>query len=309
MRLYSMYILCKSNIEAIKAAKIETRNQNNSMISYVDNWLEIVKLLNKLTNVPGLKEATTEFYESVPIFVRNRNRADLDSTAVDKFKAAQRNLISSMNTIVSMYEDMGLDKGSENGFDMKLPQFDFIKDLSSCIRDIEFIVNQCPYLRNADGEIKYKSVDVGSLWITFLIAGTAASTILLNLSKIVDAAVKIKSHVITVKQQEEVLRSMELKNGLVSEVMETFNKANKTIVDKCVHEIETDIGELDNGEDFDKVGRCIEKLADWMNKGLQIYSAIDAPQEVKDLFPSQEEQLLLNDDVIKLIEQKEKNKE
>lgn len=309
MRLYSMYFICKSNIEAVKAITIESRNQGTSVINYVGNWYEKVKLLNKLANVPGLRQATTNLYESVPIFVRNRNTADLDTTSEAKFKEAQRNLIGSMDTIISMYENMGIEEKSGTGFDMKLPQFDSIKDFSSCIRDIEFIVNQCPYLRDNDGEIKFKSVDVGSFWITFLIAGTAATTMLLNLSKIVDAAIKIKSHVVTVKQQEEVLRSMEIKNGLASEVMETFNKANKIIVDSCVREIETDIGKLENGEDFDKVGKCVEKLADWMNKGLQIYSTIDAPKEVRDLFPPQEDQQLLNDDIIKLIEQKGNNEQ
>lgn len=309
MRLYSMYILCKSNIEAIKAIKIDSRIANGNSISFVGNWLDTVKVLNKLANVPGLKQATTDLYESVPIFFRNRDRADMDATSIDRFTVAQGNLVSSMNTIISMYENMGIEENSGTGFDMKLPQFNSIKDFSSCINDIEFIVDQCPYLRRADGEIKFKSVDVGSFWITFLIVGTAAGSMLLSLSKLVDAAVKIKSHVATVKQQEEVLRAMELKNNIAGEIVDTFKQVNKSIVDNCVHDLEADLGPLKDGEEIDKVGRAIQKLADWMNKGLQIYSAIDAPKEVKDLFPPQEEQPLLNDEIIKLIEQKENNKE
>lgn len=121
----------------------------------------------------------------------------------------------------------------------------------------------------------------------------------------VDAAIKIQSHVVTVKQQEEQFRSMEQKNELTSELIDAFRKVNKSLVNSAVHELEPGLGSLDNGEEIDKVGRSIEKLADWMNKGLQIYSTIDAPKDVRDLFPPQEEQSLLNDDVIKLIEQKE----
>lgn len=304
-----MYFICKGNIDAVKAMQIETRTQGTNSVNCIKNWDEKVKLLDRLANIPGLRDAVTDLYESVPIFVRNRKVADLDPSSQAKFIETQKNLICSMNTIIAMYENMGLKEDFGTGFDMKLPAFNSIKEFSSCVRDIEFVVNQCPYLNINDGEIKFKSVDVGSFWITFLIAGTAASTILLNLSKIVDAAVKIKSHVVTVKQQEEALRSMDLKNSIANEIIDTFKLMNKSIVDKCVHELETDLGPLANGEEIDKVGRSIERLADWMNKGLQIYSTIDAPKEVRDLFPPQEEQQLLNDDIIKLIEQKENSEQ
>ncbi len=304
-----MYFICKGNIEAVKEIKIETRTQGSNSINCIKNWDEKVRLLDKLANIPGLRDSVTDLYESVPIFVRNRKTADLDATSEAKFKESQKNLICSMNTIISMYENMGLKEDFGTGFDVKLPAFDSIKDFSSCVKDIEFIINQCPYLRSDDGEVRFKSVDVGSFWITFLIAGTAASTLLLNLSKIVDAAVKIKSHVVTVKQQEETLRAMELKNNIASDIVDTFKQMNKSIVDNCVHELEADLGPLKDGEEVDKVGKSIQKLADWMNKGLQIYSTIDAPKEVRDLFPPQEEQPLLNDDIIKFIEQKESSEQ
>ncbi|EXG87933.1 hypothetical protein K413DRAFT_4838 [Clostridium sp. ASBs410] len=309
MRLYSMYFICKGNIDVIENIKIENLNTNSGPSGRICGWLEIVKALNKLANVPGLKEVTTKLYESVPIFVRNRDVIELNVPSLSKFDVSKRELASSINTIILMYEQMGLIHNADPGFDMKLPQFESIKDFSNCIKDVEFIFNQCPYLRIPNGEIKFKSADVGSFWITFFIAGTAASAMLINLSKVIDAAVKIKSHVVTVKQQEEALRAMDLKNGIASDIFDTFRQVNKSIIDKCVHELEADLGPLKDGEEVGKVGKSIEKLAEWMDKGLQIYSAIDAPQEVRDLFPPQEEQPLLNNEIIKLIEQKENNKD
>lgn len=305
MRLYSMYFICKSNIDVIKNVKVENIKNNSGELIRVSNWLDCVEALNKLVNVPGLKEATTKLYEIVPIFVRNRDVFDLDMTVFKGFDKAIRELISGISTIILMYDQMGITQNTDLGFDIKLPQFESIKELSNCIKDLEFIVNQCPFLNVPDGEIKFNSADVGSFWLTFFVVGTATSQLLFNLSKLADAAVKIKSHVITVKQQEEELRSMQLKNGLSSELIDTFRKINKSFVDKAVHELEEDLVHLKDGEEIDKAGKSVEKLADWMNKGLQIYSTIDAPKEVRDLFPPQEEQSLLNDDVIKLIAQKE----
>lgn len=309
MRLYSMYFICKSNIEIIKNFKAETISNASGQFIRVKGWAETIKSLNKLANIPGIKTYAEKLYESIPVMIRDRDTFDLSIDIGGKLESARKDLVSSISTIIGMYEQMGLTQSADTGFDIKLPQFESIKDFSNCIKDLEFIINQCPFLSIPDSEIKFKSADVGSFWITFFIGGTATIQMLLSLSKLVDAAVKIQSHVITVKQQEEQLRSMELKNELASELFDTFRKVNKSFVDNVIHELESDLGPLKDGEEVDKAGKSIEKLADWMNKGLQIYSTIDAPKEVRDLFPPQEEQPLLNDDVIKLIEQKEENKE
>ena len=64
--------------------------------------------------------------------------------------------------------------------------------------------------------------------------------------------------------------------------------------------------QLMDGEEKDKAGKALEKLGYWMDKGMQIYSAIDAPAEIKDVFPTQQETNFLSDDLIKLLENKEK---
>lgn len=307
MRLYSMYFICKSNYEIVDSIIISDRIDSGNKIYYYNGWFSIVKILNKLVNIPAIKEAAVELYESVPVFLRDRNQFDFDSRSLSDFLTAKKNLLSRMKAIIDLYENADKDsKEYTTGFDILLPQFNSIKDLSDCMKDLEFIVNQCPYLRLKDAEIKYRSVDVGSFWITFFIAGSAAATILLNLSKLVDSAVKIKSHIITVKMQEEVLRSMELKNSVGAETLDAFRKVNKALVDKTVNELEAELEPLNDGEERDKVGKSLERLAEWMSKGMQIYSAIDAPEDVKDLFPQQEERALLNDDVIKLLEMKKK---
>lgn len=309
MRLYSMYFICKNNIEVIRNFKLDALSNGTGQINRIKGWSDVIKSLNKLANVPGIKKYSEKLYESVPVMVRERDGFDLSIDVGNKVESARKELLSSISTIIGMYEQMGLAQSTDTGFDIKLPQFDSIKDFSNCIKDLEFIINQCPFLNVPDGEIKFKSADVGSFWITFFVVGTAASQILFNFSKLVDAAVKIQSHVITVKQQEEQFRSMQQKNELTSELIDAFRKVNKSLVDSAVHELEPGLGSLEDGEEVDKVGRSIEKLADWMNKGLKIYSTIDAPKEVRDLFPPQVEQPLLNDDVIKLIEQKENNKQ
>lgn len=306
MRLHSMYFICKNNVEFIRSISMEEKSTTNGRSYTMIDWISVITVLNKLANIPGLKEQTTKLYESIPVFVRNKDTFVLDYTSFMNFSNAKNELLSSMNTIIRLYETMNIDENIIDGFDVKMPQFSSINEFSDCIKDLAFIIDQCPYLRTKDGEIKYKAVDIGSFWITFFVIGSASATLLYNLSKIVDTAVTIKSHIMTVKMQNEMLRSMELKNDVAIDVIETFRELNKTFTDKAIHDLEEELGELKDGEERAKAEKSIEKLAEWMNKGLQIYSTIDAPKEVRDLFPQQEEQQLLNDDVIKLLEMKNK---
>ncbi len=305
MRLYSMYFLCKSNISEIENITIPTKVFNGSQVRYITNWLDIVKVLNKLSGVSCLKPAASALFESIPPMLRDRNQFDFDSQTYAVFKEEQRNLISRMYTIIDLYENSHNDDTDALGFDIKLPEFSSIKEVAQCMRDLDFIIGQCPYLILPDSEIKYKTVDIGSFWITFFVIGAAASKILQNLSKIVEAATRIKSQVVTVKQQEEILRSMEFKNDIAMDMIDTFKQINKQLTDRCVKDLENDIDELKDGDEFDRVGKSLEKMAEWLARGMQIYSAIDAPTDIKALFPQQEEQPLLNDDIIKLLEMKQ----
>ena len=81
-------------------------------------------------------------------------------------------------------------------------------------------------------------------------------------------------------------------------MLDAFKKTNKILTQNSVSELEQELGELKDGEEKDKAGRSLEKLAYWMDKGMQFYSAIDAPNEIKDVFPVQQEVSYLSDDLI-----------
>lgn len=308
MRLYSMYYVCKQYINMVKDMKVEERKDvNGNRYRCINNWLNKSKVINELAKVYPLRDITRKLYETIPTVYCDKNNFDVSEDIISKFIAARKELIVAMETVIAVYE-MANTKVMEDisgGFDIKLPHFNDVGEFSKCLNDLDFIIKQCPYLKDKDEQIKYGSVDIGSTWLTFLIVGVSTGCILLNnISKIVDKAIKIKSHVVTVKAQEEALRSLQIRNEVSGEVLSIFKQANKAIVDQCVDELQNELGKLSDGEEKDKVGKSLEKLAYWMDKGMQIYSTIEAPAEVKDLFPEQEDLSFLTDDIQKLLEMK-----
>ena len=303
-----MYYTCKNYIEMVANMKIPSRATSSGTVWYITEWKEKSIVLNELGKMIALREDARRLYETIPIIYRDQDRFDITSAVKDDFVKAREKLIVAMKTIINMYETINSNKINDGkcGFDIKMPEFRDLGEFSKCIADLDFIIKQCPYL-NKEGEIRYGTIDVGSTWLTFIIAGAAATTILSNLSKIVDNAVKIKSHIATVKMQEEALRSVEIKDEIAAEVLDAFKKTNKVLTQNSVAELENELGKLKDGEERDKVGKTLEKLGFWLDKGMQIYSAIDAPAEIKDVFPVQQEVNFLSDDLIKLLESKDKD--
>lgn len=306
MRLYGMYYICKKYINKVEEMKFDVSTRNGNTIRSIRDWLEKSLVLNELATVKPLREDARELYEVFPVMYRDKNFFEVTQATAEKFMEKRKLLLAEMRTIILMYETINPNKtqGDICGFDIKMPPINELSEFSQCIEDLNFVITQCPYLNKADGNIKFGSVDVGSTWLTFMIVGAAGMTILTNFGKIIDQAVKIKSHMATVKIQEEALRSMEIKNEIASEVADAFRKVNKAMTQECVKELENDLGKLSDGEEKDKVGRSVEKLALWMEKGMQIYSTIDASPEAKNIFPEQQEMNFLSDDILKLIEMK-----
>ena len=301
MRLYGMYYTCKKYIEYVKDMKVYAKNTGGNTSWSINSWKEKSIVLNELGKMNPLRTYARKLYETVPIVYRDRDEFDITDTVKDNFVTAREILVIAMETIIDMYESINPNKmiNEEYGFDIKMPEFYDLGEFAKCIEDLNFIIKQCPYLNDKDGQIKYGTIDVGSTWLTFAIGGAAATTIISNLAKIVDNAIKMKSHITTVKMQEEALRTLEVKDEIAAEVLEAYKKANRVLTQNAVTELERELGELNDGEERDKVGKTLEKLAFWMDKGMQIYSAIDAPTEIKDVFPKQQEVSFLSDDLIR----------
>lgn len=307
MRLYGMYYICKKYYAFVSEMKVEIRQMTNASVRFIDEWHKKSIVLNELSKLEPLRAPAQKAYDAIPTVYQDQNKFDLDNTNCNLFTEAKKELVASMQAIITLYESMNIKEIDEEcaGFDVKLPKFENVKEFSDCLNDLDFIINQCPYLRDDHEQIKYGTVDVGSIWVTFLIVGGVGGILLSNLSKIVERAIKIKSHIATVKAQEEALHTLEMKNEVAEKVFDAFNQANKLIVNQCVDDLQSELGTLKDGEEQDKVVRSLEKLAHWMDKGMQIYSSIDSPAEIKDLFPAQDKITFLTDNIQKLIELKE----
>ena len=79
-------------------------------------------------------------------------------------------------------------------------------------------------------------------------------------------------------------------------------------MDEKVSEFEKECDtKITDPEERDRTARTIEKLAILVDKGVEIYSSIETPDEIKVMFPFTENAPLLPEGLQKLIEAKEEN--
>ena len=307
MRLYTMYYMCKNYIDFIKDEKLLYKTSNKQQIPHVHDWKKLRIVLNELAQIDALKEKTLKLYKVVPRLYRDVDEFDVDKTMAKQYEQALAELQVSMETIIDLYESVNPHPVDhvQNGIDIQLPQFKNLNEFAACLKDLNFITTQCPYLLSKDETIKYGSVDVGSTWITLLIVGSVAGMLIHNFGKFVDQAIKIKSHYTTLKMQEEYLKSMQLKNEVAVGNVNLLNQFKEKIIQDGLDALESDIGPLNDGEERDKTKIALEKMAYWMDQGMKIYASIDSPKEVKDLFPEQQDVSFLTDNLMKLIEKKD----
>ena len=304
MKLRNVYILCRDNIDKITDVNFEEEISKIARRYNVSYWNECYNVLVKLYSIECFKEVVNEIYSLVSPFTIKRDDFVIDYDNGNQLKIKLRELSEKMRTIVDFY-GMVFKKQVEVGFDVKLAECDDLNDFANQVNELKFIIQQCPFLKVQDSDIKFGNVDVGSTWLTFLVCGTAATMLLKNLAALIDKAIIIKSHILTCKEQQERLKTIQIKNEIAEEVSDALEKLKNQELSDCVLELGNKLEiELRDGEEEDRARRSIEKLAELIERGMQIYTSIDAPEEVKAVFPAMEVSSLPTDTLKMLSENK-----
>lgn len=306
MRLYNMYYLCKKCKSEIESLVIKN---TRSQVYTIENWGKYKDALFVLRQIPFLRDSIDDLYGIIPVFVRERDKPEIDNEITNKLFKKNDSILLEINTVISLYESLELGEGS-NGIDVKIPSCNSLDEYIGYLKEIDFIFTQCPFLQHKDGMIKFNSVDVGSQWLTFVVTaavGTAAVTYILNnIAMLVDKAIQLKSHLNNLNEQEEIIRNRKLQNDTLESSVEIFDTLKKYYLSEAVKDMQNENTEckLNDGEEVGKAEKSLEKLCGLIDKGVEIYASIGTDKEIQVLFPAMGDKVELSDDIIKYLEDK-----
>lgn len=307
MKLYNVYRLCEQNVDFFY--KNHIIDEGNG-INIIGSWKEIQKRFEKLSKIPVFKEDIEIYLKTVPSIEREEEEPKISNKLASKLIELETNIYNKIYTIIELYESMGLsDDNNSNAIDIKLPACEDLDEYISYLKDLNFIFSQCPFLQ-CDGEvIKFGSVDVGSNWLKLTITAASISVILTNTASLLDKALALRSHYITIQQQEEMLRSMQIKNELAEEQVRTFKQLKDAGMEIVIRRLEKDHEMQLDPEERDKTERSLDKLILFLDKGGEIYASLESPENIQLLFPEIQGDLELPENIIKYLEDKEASQE
>lgn len=307
MRLKNIYVLCSENKQKIDL--IKGTSATNSGYTLVSGWDNFLDALKQIETVDFLKEDISNLIHSVPEIYRHQKQFHVTNSEFNNINQCKNKLLASMVNVVKLYESMGLLPEEQTGIDIKLPKCDSFSDFKKCIDELEFILYKCPFFRIKGEDLKFHSLDIGSMWLNFIVIGMAigaSSKLLCNLVMFLDKCIILRSHKITIDQQAMQLQTMKIEQKEKEELLKGINKIYQAQADTIISELENGTNiQLQDGEEKSVVLQTFEKMNHLIDKGLQIYSTIDSPREIQTLFQPIEQKYISIYDEIKLLEKRD----
>lgn len=291
MRLQEIYYICRTVQESWNDLSFdEAKAAGNATYYKLKNADAVRGILDDLDAIESFQETIASIRNRSYGFAQSSGEITIDPRVKSALLGDYQKLYIKVSTITELFESLDYRQDSE-GFDIKLPPDISLSDLSKCTKDLDTIFSTCPLFANQENKIKFTAVDVGSMWFTFLVVGTTAVATLRLIAELVDKALVIRSHYLTSREQEERVRSLQLGNDALENAM----AINKQITKGLLAKVSTELAEEHNISDPEDLGRLrnsIQLMADWMDKGMEVYASIQAPEETKAVFPPIEKQTL-----------------
>ena len=294
MRLHEMYHLIKYTVDNWVTPNIvdEQAAVPSASIYSCRNSLKLKKHLDPLRIIPYISAIIDDIYACSPEFTV-KSTVYLSKEGRSKLINSANKIRNDLTSMIAMCEALGIEENSD-GFDVKLPHNMTLGEFSSCAKDLDHIFTQCPLLNTDDEQIQLRGVDIGSVWFTFSIVGAGAATtfyILNNLASMVSKIMAIREQMAICRQQEELARQAGLKN----EVLQTIVEANKSVYKNLIRNVTEELAAKNNitsNDDIEHIRGSLIMLKEWMDKGMEVYAAIEAPADIKAVFPPPEVQAL-----------------
>lgn len=278
-----MYFICKSALDVLpgelditeldKGAprhrfRIESRDLISNTIGYLEDVVPLSKYVDRLR-------------ASAYAFTALKEPPIADAKEADIARVRYNELIRALQIFTDMYESFDIPERAD-GIDIKLPDNMTLEQASDILSSIDTIFTKCPLFTRPGDSISFCSVDIGSVWISLAIAG---DFLLNRIATFVKKCVDIRQQIAITKQQEESARALKMGNDFVESMMESNKQLISAYTRNIAESLCAENNDLDN-ETIERTRVALDGLVRLMQSGVEVYSAVTAPKDIKAMFPS-----------------------
>lgn len=283
MDINQIYAICKENYNFIQEIRIEEISKYEYKLSNAENILEVIGLLESTKYFDG----PLDYFKKI-IITFDGGKISTNSSYKSKFNEIQERLLLAMNFVIKTYESVKKHEEIMPGLDIRLPINENFTEFRKNIDDLEFVLTKCPFFQNDTENLRFKSVDQGSVLLTFVVTSVgilSVSVLLNNIAAFIDKCLIIRSHYLTIQEQKRMIERSNMEQKAKEEIINALDKTYKILVDEGIRELaETLNYKIKDGDEMGRTEQAVERLNNLIERGMQIYATFGTPEETKALF-------------------------
>ena len=270
--LQKIIIPFENEISQLKGISIFSENINRIQSSLLDitkhaNASGLVRLTNYLN--AQKKEDANEFRDRLLLIY-------------DDIYPFSRELYYGALTLFTVLNEL-LGRQEEHTIDVKIQAPDNLIEISQILGSLHKVFSQTILNEEIKGSITIKNFETGSLWIEILLGTKLAVSLIAG---IVWAGTVIYKKIQETKIIEQYITSLENQNESLQNIKDAQEKMLKLMVEiEAKKLLQQHFSKKDDPEQLERIKLAINNFAELIDKGIEICPTLNAPENVKNLFP------------------------
>lgn len=235
--------------------------------------LEVFDFLSD--EIAAIKQVKSVYYSRLPTMY-------IDSSTYSSFMSQYNSIRIKCNAVLKAINQAIPDQ-DENSISVKLPPINNLSELSKFTSDIDKALNQAIANDYIKGQVQLQNFDSGSYWFEIILG---SQTALAFVGSLVWSAAVIRKKKYEGDLLKQRVRSLEIKNDALADLEKGLDDQLKMACETEAKILldQNKISGYDN-EFLERIKLSIGVMANLLMQGAEIHQPINAPEEVKNLFP------------------------
>lgn len=254
---------------------------SDSTSTTVTNVRKFKAFVSRIELIPSFR-GPVEQLKLTPLYASQEDSIRLRNDVWQEVQRLQNWVFSSVSVLLQNLRD-AYTETTECTITLKLPDPRDLEDMIKMLEVVQMALAQNLHNEKIKGVVKIESWETGSFWIDVFVGSQAA--VLLVGSMAWAAAVVYK------KLQEgrmfaEYVQGLKVKNDSLEDLRKGQEQAIQLLIEREARNIlvEHFDGEKDP-EQFERLKMGIRTMAELIDRGAEIHPALNAPEQVQNLFP------------------------
>jgi len=290
--------------EKLKRARIPEPFENFPSQGALVGVLDLRNRVEALDGLPGFDTELDVIRKSI-VFRTSQTQVHIPANEWNELAQLFRQFYGNLVGVHDFLKASLASQSAESVY-IKLPETKNITEITSYLNRIDKAIGQVVHNEAINGKVELGGWERGSLWIEVAV-GSVLAVKVIGVAAWSGAVVWKK--VQEAKLHAEYAKGLSLRNGFLEEILDAAQNHIKATVDAEAKALaDANLKGPERQEVLERAKFTIREFAEMMEKGAEIHPGLQAPEQVRNLFPDTKNILSLQSRIPQITEKVEDNK-